>query len=581
MTLDKIWKSFCMCGGFTSNEEEQQQQQQQQQLQLQRALESGSRFSETTVIVQPTTYMFPILDAVPLMVTVIAQASSAVLYQNMASKAYSGDHVVTGTPTGRRHPLIRNLLSLQDDARCDVMLEDMLGAVASGGSWKQVVRVPPPAMMDACSCDTMTDLEATSMAPRTLSILNHSHRTSMMGTADARARLHGSSLCGIPSQSGDENEVEAWHEVTAQPFLDPAGKMPAAMLVTQTVVTARMDTERALSHLNDVHLDMLVDIFPRHIIEFISSHGMGAVPRAMTQLTRGHFGVSIMFMDIVGFTPMANDAQPQEVMMMLNEMFAAMDALCEVHNVYKIETVGDSYVAATGLFEKDADGFMQSSVDADVADSAARMLAFAKGALARSKTVVMPCSSGKSLTVRIGIHTGPCVTGLIGTRMPKLGVFGDTMNTASRMESSCVPGHIQVSERTWDLVHTIDAWLPTGGIDVKGKGHMQTYLWGGEASTAYGNSTAAIPLRERSCVSAVEEGRGFSSFFESYRMSVIANSALASVAARTVSGEEPSRKTSKYEESSSNSIILLEGLLLPLSKERRALRIQTGDSNTL
>ena len=84
------------------------------------------------------------------------------------------------------------------------------------------------------------------------------------------------------------------------------------------------------------------------------------------------------------------------------------------------------------------------------------------------------------LQVRIGIHTGPCMTGVIGSKMPKFSIFGDTMNTASRMESTCVPGRMQVSGSTWELVKHLDNWEATGGIPVKGKGIMETYLWAGE-----------------------------------------------------------------------------------------------------
>ena len=72
------------------------------------------------------------------------------------------------------------------------------------------------------------------------------------------------------------------------------------------------------------------------------------------------------------------------------------------------------------------------------------------------------------------------MTGVIGSKMPKFSIFGDTINTASRMESTCVPGCIHVSGNTWDLVKDLDSWKATGGIPVKGKGTMETYLWAGE-----------------------------------------------------------------------------------------------------
>ena len=81
---------------------------------------------------------------------------------------------------------------------------------------------------------------------------------------------------------------------------------------------------------------MLIDVYPRHVIEFLATHGTGAVPEAVAQLAHSHTGISIFFMDVVGFTPMSKDADPQDVMKMLNELFTALDALCGAHDVYKV-----------------------------------------------------------------------------------------------------------------------------------------------------------------------------------------------------------------------------------------------------
>ena len=264
--------------------------------------------------------------------------------------------------------------------------------------------------------------------------------------------------------------LEVWHEVTARQLC------MGVMIISQIPVTELLETERALSRLDEAHFDMLINIYPRHVIEFISLFGMNAVPAAMAQLTHHHNDVSILFMDIVGFTPMSNNAEPREVMEMLNEMFKAFDGMCEIYNVYKVETVGDCYVAAAGLLEKDDDGFMQIAKYHNPVDSASSMIEFAKCALKHTKNVFQPHSE-ECVMVRIGIHTGPCVSGLIGNKMPKFSIFGDTMNTASRMESSCISGHIQVSGRTWDLLENEYKWCPTGGINIKGKGYMQTYIW--------------------------------------------------------------------------------------------------------
>ncbi len=85
--------------------------------------------------------------------------------------------------------------------------------------------------------------------------------------------------------------------------------------------------------------------------------------------------------------------------------------------------------------------------------------------------------NGEPVVIRIGLHTGPCVSGLVGTKLPKFSIFGDTMNTASRMESTSKPGHIQVSASTWELLAECEEWQATGGVEIKGKGKMDTFFW--------------------------------------------------------------------------------------------------------
>ena len=92
----------------------------------------------------------------------------------------------------------------------------------------------------------------------------------------------------------------------------------------------------ALDAIHQAHLRMLVDMFPRHVIEFLSINGLGAVPTAVSELASRHTDVTILFMDIVGFTPLSKTCDPPQVMMMLNELFSEFDNLCNVHNVYKV-----------------------------------------------------------------------------------------------------------------------------------------------------------------------------------------------------------------------------------------------------
>ena len=83
---------------------------------------------------------------------------------------------------------------------------------------------------------------------------------------------------------------------------------------------------------------MLVNMFPRHVIEFLGVHGSEAVPESVAHLAHRHSDITVLFLDIVGFTPLARDADPQDVMKMLNELFSTFDILCTEHGVYKVNT---------------------------------------------------------------------------------------------------------------------------------------------------------------------------------------------------------------------------------------------------
>ncbi|MCW5806862.1 MAG: HAMP domain-containing protein [Deltaproteobacteria bacterium] len=187
--------------------------------------------------------------------------------------------------------------------------------------------------------------------------------------------------------------------------------------------------------------------------------------------------VSVLFADIVGFTSLSQRTSPEALVTMLNELFSMFDRLAEQHGLEKIKTIGDAYMVVAGIPQPVADHATA------IAHMALDMQAGIEAYAART---------GMSLSIRIGIHTGSVVAGVIGTKKFIYDLWGDTVNTASRMESSGLPGRIQVSEATYLLLRDQFHLEERGPIEVKGKGMMTTYLLGAQATDPQRVSVAVI-----------------------------------------------------------------------------------------
>jgi class 3 adenylate cyclase len=177
--------------------------------------------------------------------------------------------------------------------------------------------------------------------------------------------------------------------------------------------------------------------------------------------------VSVLFADIVGFTVLSQRTSPEALVTMLNDVFSTFDRLAEQHGLEKIKTIGDAYMVVAGIPTPSADHATS------MAHMALDMIASVEAYAART---------GQELTIRVGIHTGSVVAGVIGTKKFIYDLWGDTVNTASRMESHGVPGRIHVSEAIYRLLAGTFELEKRPPIDVKGKGEMQTYLLLGPAS---------------------------------------------------------------------------------------------------
>jgi len=168
---------------------------------------------------------------------------------------------------------------------------------------------------------------------------------------------------------------------------------------------------------------------------------------------------SVLFADVVEFTPMSAGMEPSELVGLLDEVFSEIDALVEERGLEKIKTIGDAYMVAAGVPEPRAD---HAQVLCD--------LALEIQNLCHSRTF-----KSRDITFRIGINTGPLVAGIIGTKKFSYDLWGDAVNTASRMESSGVAGSIQITESTHSLVENAFVCEPRGSVDVKGKGPMKVW----------------------------------------------------------------------------------------------------------
>ncbi|GIL79928.1 hypothetical protein Vretimale_12545 [Volvox reticuliferus] len=192
-------------------------------------------------------------------------------------------------------------------------------------------------------------------------------------------------------------------------------------------------------------------------------------------LATSHSALTVLFCDIQGFTTMCNSVKPATVMSFLNDLYTRLDAMLDAFGVYKVETIGDCYMVAGGLMKVDEEtGAVTVRSDDVDPQHAHRTVQFAKALLHAASTVRLP-NTGEPVRMRVGIHSGPAMSGVVGTRMPRFCLFGDTINTASRMESTGLPGAIHVSQATRDLTPN-ELWEPTGGVEAKGKGLLQTYL---------------------------------------------------------------------------------------------------------
>ena len=199
--------------------------------------------------------------------------------------------------------------------------------------------------------------------------------------------------------------------------------------------------------------------------EILPSHVADRIIQGETTIAQECHDMTIMFADIVGFTSLSEHLQPTQVIEILNTVYSKLDQLAEHHGIEKIKTIGDAYMAISN--------------DDDADEHKRRMLSFAKAILHTCTDIILP--NGNALQMRIGIHSGPTVTGVIGTKKFSYDVWGDAVNTASRMESNGEPGTIQVSRefyeqaKDYEIIQSMNVFSHKE-VAMKGKGIMHTVL---------------------------------------------------------------------------------------------------------
>lgn len=221
-------------------------------------------------------------------------------------------------------------------------------------------------------------------------------------------------------------------------------------------VNTQLELRRAREELQVMHEKadaLLLNILPESIAERLKADErniVDAIPEA-----------TIFFSDLVGFTPLAASMPPEKLVAFLNEVFSEMDRLAEKYSLEKIKTIGDAYMVAAGVPDARED---HAEAMADFALELVEVLPRIAEA------------SGMPVRLRIGMHTGPVVAGVIGTKKFIYDLWGDTVNTASRMESSGIENRIHVSEALKEKLGEGYEFEARGPIEIKGKEPMVTWF---------------------------------------------------------------------------------------------------------
>jgi class 3 adenylate cyclase/CheY-like chemotaxis protein len=263
----------------------------------------------------------------------------------------------------------------------------------------------------------------------------------------------------VISALDDINSIVECIELGAEDYLaKPFNAVLLAARITNSLEKKRLRDQEQF-YLEQLHAEkerseqLLLNILPKPIVEQLKQ-GEHNIADSFAKAT-------VLFADIVDFTRLSTHHSPTEIVSLLNQIFSAFDRLAEQHGVEKIKTIGDAYMVVGGL----------PTPRVDHAEAIAEMAIDMLDAISQFRT-----QTGESLNMRIGINTGPVVAGVIGTNKFIYDLWGDTVNIASRMESTGIAGSIQVTPATYNLLQNKYLFEERGVIPIKGKGDVMTYI---------------------------------------------------------------------------------------------------------
>jgi adenylate cyclase len=255
-----------------------------------------------------------------------------------------------------------------------------------------------------------------------------------------------------------------------QPFVEAPNNLPPALIraffvlnvgsvssitliVLSYFIRQKDEAYRLLRIEEEKAENLLLNILPKEI---------AAILKDKEQTIADHFdGASVLFADLVGFTPLSANMAPVEMVKLLNEIFSHFDNLVDKYGVEKIRTIGDNYMVAAG-------------VPRSQSDHAHRLAAMA---LEMQDYIQKHWNNGRyPIKFRVGINSGPVIGGVIGRKKFVYDVWGDAVNIASRMESQGVPGQIQLTRETYELICNDFICQPRGSVQVKGRGEIETWF---------------------------------------------------------------------------------------------------------